>query len=37
LNFGDCAAYALARANNLRLLFKGEGFAKPDTAAVVSA
>jgi ribonuclease VapC len=36
LNFGDCAAYALARANDLPLLFKGDGFAKTDIVAVVS-
>jgi ribonuclease VapC len=31
--FGDCAAYALARANNLPLLFKGEDFTQTDIAA----
>ncbi|MEA2776645.1 MAG: ribonuclease VapC [Acetobacteraceae bacterium] len=36
LNFGNCAAYALARANDLPLLFKGDGFAKTDIVAVVS-
>jgi ribonuclease VapC len=37
LNFADCAACALAGTNNLRLLFKGEDFAKADIAAAVSA
>lgn len=30
LNFGDCAAYALAKTRNLPLLFKGNDFAKTD-------
>lgn len=30
LNFGDCAAYALAKTQNLPLLFKGNDFAKTD-------
>lgn len=30
LNFGDCFAYALARATGLPLLFKGEDFRKTD-------
>lgn len=30
LNFGDCFAYALAKARNLPLLFKGEDFAATD-------
>ncbi len=30
LNFGDCCAYALARARNDTLLFKGNDFAKSD-------
>lgn len=30
LNFGDCFAYALARARNEPLLFKGEDFARTD-------
>jgi len=34
LNFGDCFAYALAKARGLPLLFKGEDFAQTD---VVSA
>jgi ribonuclease VapC len=33
LNFGDCAAYALARSNNLPLLFKGEDFTQTDIVA----
>ena len=32
LNFGDCFAYALAKATGERLLFKGEDFAKTDVA-----
>jgi ribonuclease VapC len=34
LNFGDCAAYALAKSRNIPLLYKGAGFAKTD---IVSA
>jgi ribonuclease VapC len=30
LNFGDCFAYALARATGEALLFKGDGFALTD-------
>jgi ribonuclease VapC len=30
LNFGDCAAYALAKRNGLPLLFKGEDFSRTD-------
>jgi ribonuclease VapC len=30
LNFGDCFAYALAKATGEPLLFKGEDFAKTD-------
>jgi ribonuclease VapC len=37
LNFGDCAAYALARANDLPMLFKGEDFVKTDIVVAVSA
>jgi ribonuclease VapC len=33
LNMGDCFAYACARANRARLLFKGDDFAKTDIAA----
>jgi ribonuclease VapC len=32
LNFGDCAAYALAKVRNLPLLFKGDDFTKTDIA-----
>ena len=34
LNFGDCAAYALAKSRNIPLLYKGADFAKTD---IVSA
>jgi ribonuclease VapC len=37
LNFGDCAAYALAKANSLPLLFKGGDFAQTDIVPAVSA
>jgi ribonuclease VapC len=37
LNFGDCAAYALAVSNGLPLLFKGEDFTKTCVVAAVSA
>jgi ribonuclease VapC len=37
LNFGDCAAYALAVSNGLPLLFKGENFTKTGVLAAVSA
>ena len=33
LNYGDCFAYALAKATQQPLLFKGEDFAKTDIAA----
>ena len=33
LNFGDCASYALAKARDLPLLFKGAGFAATDITA----
>jgi ribonuclease VapC len=33
LNFGDCAAYALAKSGALPLLFKGGDFAKTDISA----
>jgi ribonuclease VapC len=36
LNFGDCAAYALASTSGGRLLFKGDDFTKSDIAAAVS-
>jgi len=34
LNFGDCFAYALARATGEPLLFKGDDFINTDVAAV---
>ena len=34
LNFGDCAAYALAKSKGIPLLYKGADFAKTD---IVSA
>jgi ribonuclease VapC len=34
LNFGDCAAYALAKSRNIPLLYKGDDFARTD---IVSA
>ena len=34
LNFGDCAAYALARVSGEPLLFKGNDFARTDIAVV---
>jgi ribonuclease VapC len=37
LNFGDCAAYALAKANSFPLLFKGGDFAHTDIVPAVSA
>lgn len=33
LNFGDCFAYALAKASGETLLFKGSDFAQTDVAA----
>ena len=35
LNFGDCAAYALAATYGAPLLFKGDDFAKTDLAPVL--
>ncbi|PVM83105.1 VapC toxin family PIN domain ribonuclease [Caulobacter endophyticus] len=35
LNFGDCFAYALAKARGLPLLFKGEDFAATDVARAI--
>jgi ribonuclease VapC len=32
LNLGDCASYALAKQQDLPLLYKGEDFAKTDVA-----
>ena len=36
LNFGDCAAYALARTSGEPLLFKGKDFAQTDVANVAT-
>lgn len=36
LNFGDCAAYALAKVTNQSLLFQGEDFSKTDLASALS-
>jgi ribonuclease VapC len=36
LNFGDCFAYALAKATGEPLLFKGEDFSKTDIRAAVT-
>lgn len=35
LNFGDCAAYALAKSLDAPLLYKGEDFAATDIASAV--
>jgi ribonuclease VapC len=35
LNFGDCAAYALAKSEDCALLFKGNDFKKTDIQAAV--
>jgi ribonuclease VapC len=32
LNMGDCFAYACAKANNAKLLYKGEDFSRTDLA-----
>ena len=32
LNLGDCFAYACAKANDARLLYKGDDFARTDLA-----
>jgi ribonuclease VapC len=37
LNFGDCFAYALAKATGEPLLFKGEDFSKTDIRTAVTA
>ena len=37
LNFGDCFAYALAKAARLPLLFKGDDFAHTDIISAVPA
>ena len=36
LNFGDCFAYALAKARNKSLLFKGDDFSQTDVADALS-
>ena len=36
LNFGDCCAYALAKALNLPLLYKGNDFAQTDVASAMT-
>ena len=36
LNFGDCFAYALARARNVPLLFKGDDFSMTDVRVVTA-
>ena len=35
LNFGDCFAYALARAMDVPLLYRGQDFAKTDIASAL--
>jgi ribonuclease VapC len=35
LNFGDCFAYALAKAMDVPLLYKGDDFAKTDIASAL--
>ena len=35
LNFGDCFAYALAKAMDEPLLFKGEDFSRTDVASAL--
>jgi ribonuclease VapC len=35
LNFGDCFAYALAKALREPLLYKGDGFARTDVASAL--
>jgi len=37
LNFGDCFAYALAKARGWPLLFVGDDFARTDLAPAISA
>lgn len=37
LNCGDCASYALAKARNIPLLFKGGDFAKTDIVPALAA
>ena len=35
LNFGDCVAYEVAKANDCRLLYVGDDFAKTDVESVL--
>ncbi len=35
LNFGDCFAYALAKATDESLLYKGDDFSKTDVASAL--
>ncbi len=35
LNFGDCMAYAVAKANDVPLLFKGDDFRRTDIRAAL--
>ena len=35
LNYGDCFSYALAKARDLPLLFKGEDFAATDVKRAI--
>jgi ribonuclease VapC len=37
LNFGDCAAYALAKSLNQPLLFKGKDFAQTDMTSALAS
>lgn len=36
LNMGDCASYALAKANGLPLLFKGDDFSQTDITSALA-
>ena len=36
LNFGDCMAYAVAKAHGVPLLYKGDDFARTDIAAALA-
>jgi ribonuclease VapC len=36
LNFGDCFAYALAKAMNEPLLFKGDDFMRTDITSALA-
>ncbi len=35
LNFGDCMAYAVAKAHDVPLLYKGDDFARTDIRAAL--